>query len=378
MRGFLDGSTARRVSGWALDEQGNPPLLQVWVNGQTVYEFVPAALRPDLPSACAFDVDIGRVLQNGDTLGVTSRDGQQHLGGSPARVTGQPVTRMDKAFWLARRDMKILEIGPSFGPLAPRSAGWNCYSLDCATAEELRIKYADQPTVSSIEEVDFVWRNGSLADAVPADQHGTFDYVLASHVFEHAPDPIGFLHSIAKLLRAEGLLCLALPDKRRMFDFFRQITVTSDWLVAIGQTRHSPKAHFDNAAYPVTECGQIIWPARAMGSNWSFMNTLEVAKAGFDRTLSQQGSGDYVDLHATVSTPASFELILLEVGQLGLLPFHIVKTFPGAIEFEYWLTLQKGAPERLPDDELRRQRLRLMNQSLREQAEAARWLLDEA
>ena len=38
--------------------------------------------------------------------------------------------------------------------------------------------------------------SGSLDEAVPSELHGTFDACIASHVFEHIPDPIGLLGSL--------------------------------------------------------------------------------------------------------------------------------------------------------------------------------------
>ena len=376
MRGFLDELTARSVRGWATENDGQPARVQVWVNGKLSREFTPALPRADLPVACAFDADIGCLLQENDRLELKSARDRAHLPGSPVIAkAGRTATRRDKAVWLASPGMKMLEIGPSYSPLIPRSAGWNSFSLDCATAEELRVKYAHEPRVGNIEDVDFVWRDGRLSEAVPAAEHGTFDYVLACHVFEHAPDPIGFLHSIDCLLKPDGMLSLALPDKRRMFDFFGQISTTSDWLAAIGRTRHPPKTHFDHFGRHVHESGAITWATKALG-NLQFIHSLEKAKAAFDRELNSS-SVEYVDLHATISTPSSLEVILLEIGQLGLLPFHIAQRFPGPAEFEYWLILQKGAPPKLPEAELNQQRLKLMKRALREQAEAARWLLDE-
>jgi hypothetical protein len=100
------------------------------------------------------------------------------------------------------RDARILEIGPSFNPIAPKSEGWNSVSIDHLTREDLVAKYTGHPgvDVGRIEPVDFVWTSGILSDAVPPEQHGSFDAFLASHVIEHMPDLVAFLDAAATLL----------------------------------------------------------------------------------------------------------------------------------------------------------------------------------
>lgn len=57
---------------------------------------------------------------------------------------------------------------------------------------------------------------------------GDFDFVIANHVLEHLVNPLRFLAQVHALLRPEGLLYLAIPDKRRMFDRDRRRTSLAD------------------------------------------------------------------------------------------------------------------------------------------------------
>ena len=93
--------------------------------------------------------------------------------------------------------------------------GWNSASIDHMTREGLVAKYTGHPgvDVSRIEEVDYIWNGGSLSDAVPPAMYGTFDAFVASHVIEHTPDLIAFLDSASTLLKPEGVVVLAVPDK---------------------------------------------------------------------------------------------------------------------------------------------------------------------
>lgn len=140
------------------------------------------------------------------------------------------LTRLRSTF---NRSSHILGIGPSHNPTAPKADGWNTHVVDHASREELRAKYAAaNVNLDAIEEVDTIWLEGSLADAVPASLHGSFDVLIASHVIEHIPDLAGFLVAAQRLLCRDGVVVLAVPDRRFCFDYFKPPTMTGDVLEA--------------------------------------------------------------------------------------------------------------------------------------------------
>ncbi len=106
-------------------------------------------------------------------------------------------SRAENLFGPLPSGARILEIGPSYNPLFPKGGPQQVHVLDHATREELVAKYRDHPSVDTtrIEEVDHVWTNGPLHEAVPRDMHGQYDAFVASHVIEHTPDLVGFLKS---------------------------------------------------------------------------------------------------------------------------------------------------------------------------------------
>jgi SAM-dependent methyltransferase len=55
----------------------------------------------------------------------------------------------------------------------------------------------------------------------------TMDFVIASHVVEHMPNPLGFLDGIHTVLRPGGTLVLVVPDRRKTFDRGRSATEIS-------------------------------------------------------------------------------------------------------------------------------------------------------
>ena len=85
--------------------------------------------------------------------------------------------------------MRILELGPLTSPIAPKSDGWLTTVVDQVPQEQLVEKYRDDSTVdtSRIVDVDLVWSRGPLEAAVPRELHGTFDALIASHVFGTFP-----------------------------------------------------------------------------------------------------------------------------------------------------------------------------------------------
>ena len=40
--------------------------------------------------------------------------------------------------------MKLIEVGPSYNPVAPKAEGWDTYIIDHASQDELQAKYQTQ------------------------------------------------------------------------------------------------------------------------------------------------------------------------------------------------------------------------------------------
>jgi hypothetical protein len=164
---------------------------------------------------------------------------------------------------------RIIEIGPSFNLIAPKSSGWNSASIDHLSREDVTAKYEGHPgvDVNKIEPVDFVWTGGLFSDAVPTQQHGSFDVFLASHVIEHTPHLIAFLDAAQALLK-DGVVILAIPDTQHCFDYFQPLTTTGQVLDAHTKhrRRHSGERAFDHFAYAATDGGAESWGHRHPGA----------------------------------------------------------------------------------------------------------------
>lgn len=139
--------------------------------------------------------------------------------------------------------MRGLEIGVLDNPVVAKTDGDVLY-VDYADTEHLRNnQFSDAVRPEDICEVDIVWAARPLAECV-----GTpVDYVIASHVIEHVPDIIGWLHDLHGALKRGGTISLAVPDKRFTFDILRPLSTPGQMVEAYlkKQVRPSIAQKFD-------------------------------------------------------------------------------------------------------------------------------------
>lgn len=239
-----------------------------------------------------------------------------------------------------------IEIGPLHNPLVLKDQGQVLYADHCDT-ETLRDIWSKDSTVDTTRlHVDIVWRNNSLRDALAATSpellsRGGIDYVVASHVVEHVPDLIGWLNQIHDVLKSNGQLRLAVPDRRFTFDYLRQTTTLADVLSAhLAKAKvPSPSCILDHTLNMVTVDCATAWRGEldvsAMKPIYSFDYC--VATAEDART-----KGTYHDFHCWVFTPSSFLRLCIAMAQQNLLGFSCEKFYDTAHnEFEFTLHLKK-------------------------------------
>jgi len=127
-----------------------------------------------------------------------------------------PLDRERIARWYLRG--RGIEIGALHQPLpAPRSA--RVSYVDRLPAEGLRreVPELEAYPIVRVDIIDDAERIASIAD-------GTQDFVIANHFLEHCEDPIGTVLSMFRVLRPDGILYVAVPDKRYTFDADRPAT----------------------------------------------------------------------------------------------------------------------------------------------------------
>lgn len=293
---------------------------------------------------------------------------------SPVNVAA--MSRTDKLLCRLDRSMKILEIGPSYNPVAPKAEGWNCFSIDHETQENLRAKYTGHPVdINRIEPVDFIWRDGPLDAVIPEEHMGTFDACIASHVIEHFPNPVQVLRSLQRILKPDGRLALAVPDKRFCFDYFKPLTMTGDLLSADFRraTRHSRRTAFDHLAYSVsTSGGAAAWGQHDV-TELKLTHTLAEAAKHLDEH-SEAAEDPYVDHHGWHYTPSSFRLAILELGALDVLDWMEDLFFP-AVGCEFIIILKRGKQVFPSEQALEQQRLALLLGTIHDFQEQCEYLL---
>jgi SAM-dependent methyltransferase len=111
-----------------------------------------------------------------------------------------------------------IEIGALNNPLQVYH-GAKVRFVDRLPTEKLRLVFpevADQ-NLAEVEIVEDAEKLTSVADQ-------SCDFVIANHVIEHTRNPISAIENMFRVLKPNGILYLALPDKRFTFDAERAVT----------------------------------------------------------------------------------------------------------------------------------------------------------
>jgi predicted SAM-dependent methyltransferase len=111
-----------------------------------------------------------------------------------------------------------IEIGALHNPLrvSPRA---KVRYVDRMTVADLRRQYPELND-KKLVPVDIV-ADGELLEGI---DDASQEFVIANHFVEHCQNPLLALENMFRVLRVDGVLYLALPDKRFTFDRLRQVT----------------------------------------------------------------------------------------------------------------------------------------------------------
>jgi SAM-dependent methyltransferase len=246
------------------------------------------------------------------------------------------------------KTMRGLEIGPLANPRVRKDQGDVLY-VDHTDTEGLRRKYADNSVLKDyldqIVDIDFVIGDGLSIHEVVADQ-APFDYVIASHLIEHIPDPVTWLSDIASVLRPSGILSLVIPDKRFTFDINRQTTEIGELVDAYLRRLQKPsfKQAYDFISKEITEIvdPSAVWEGTAdfAGVVRSDVPDPDVAALQLCRTI--ESSDQYVDVHCSVFTPDSFLGLHEKLARLGLIEFEVAHFVPTEFnQLEFHISLRR-------------------------------------
>jgi len=143
----------------------------------------------------------------------------------------ESVTISDRRDWrthfAARLTGSGLEIGALAQPLCTHP-GMRVQYVDRHGSDELQQEYAalGSAQTARIVKPDIIDDGARLATIADA----TYDFVIAAHVIEHLPNPIGALEAWCRVVRPGGLVYLIVPDKRGTFDR-RRVRTTLEHLI---------------------------------------------------------------------------------------------------------------------------------------------------
>lgn len=239
---------------------------------------------------------------------------------------------------------RVLEFGPLDRPMVTRADADVSY-LDHASNAELAEKYAGNPDVDTagIPQIRYVIPDNDLSPI--ADAGDRFDLVVAAHVFEHLPNPIGWLRQVSRLLTSTGAVFLVVPDMRFTFDVMRRRTELSDWVEGYLEVRDRPAARhvFEHFSVARQADPEPLWSGTAIPAdlprlpNHSDGFGLEKARVSTSRAA-------YIDTHCSTFTPVSLIRLMTGVADLGMLDIQCSgfwPTAPGDMEFGLLLTCRE-------------------------------------
>jgi SAM-dependent methyltransferase len=234
-----------------------------------------------------------------------------------------------------------LEIGPLTAAVVSKSEG-NVEYIDHLSTEELRKKYANEATidVADIPIIDHVLEDGQLPRHLIGNN---YDYIVASHVFEHLPNPLGWLRDCASILRSGGCLGLVVPDKRFTFDLTRPLTTLAELIESdlLDQRRPQPRQIYEAATCSAPIEAGVTWKRAPQQEE---LPSLGDDVDAFGLLKAEESTKEYIDIHCTVYTPRSFLELLARAATLNRHSFRLKSFHDTPINsIEFYLQLENAS-----------------------------------
>ncbi len=225
---------------------------------------------------------------------------------------------------LGEKSLRGIEIGALDKPLVVKndlSPGSEILYADHLSTEGLRKKYKLDRTVDqkALVDVDLVCPSGEFLEALNGQ---AVDYIVASHVVEHVPNPIHWLQGLFEVLRPGGSLFLVVPDKRFTFDYQRPATTFGAMLQSYLSCKKIPSVSdvFDHYSTAVLIDGGKVWSGSLGMTDLIPLTSHENA---FKYAQQVHEEDAYHDVHVSIFTPFSFFAIIERLIQTELLMTEI-------------------------------------------------------
>jgi hypothetical protein len=162
------------------------------------------------------------------------------------------------------------------------------------------------------------------------------------------PDPVRFFRECQDVLKPDGIVSLAVPDRRTCFDYFRPHSTLADWLEAYFEKRERPTAmqlFRQNSLHSrLFKNGQEIgsFSLDQDPAQITPLQTLEEAFRNY-KAFTENPDEVYRDVHCWAFTPSSLELILRDMYFLGIINLAIDQV-TATYSNEFFVRLRNAAP----------------------------------
>ncbi|HEX8827293.1 MAG TPA: methyltransferase domain-containing protein [Xanthobacteraceae bacterium] len=243
------------------------------------------------------------------------------------------VTQLRRGHLFKHTDLSGLglELGPYDQPTVFKSEARVRY-LDWKNREQLVRECSHPDLIEQIPEIDYVVRSNRYGDYIS----DTFDYVIANHVMEHAPNMIQWLADLCAMMNQGGILFLALPDKKFSFDKYRQDTALSHFVAEyLAGVEEIPREH-------QLEC-EIYYDEAFVG------RPMDVAdKLNLDRIRNKLMAPPHVGIHSHVfDSDTIVSKVLKPMLMMGFVEFNLVDFVAarGETGGEMIIVLRKEPPD---------------------------------
>ena len=170
--------------------------------------------------------------------------------------------------------------------------------------------------------------------------------MIASHVAEHVPDIVSWLQDLSDSLNDDGVIRLAIPDKRYTFDFLRQLSDISDVLAAYIEKRkvsHPQRIidfHLNYRVVNQVEAWDNLIDVNKLrtSTNPNFSDAIKFSEEAV--------AGTYHDVHNWVVTQNNFAVIMQQLCMLNLITLGLDWFIPvERYENEFFVSLKKMHPK---------------------------------
>ena len=211
-----------------------------------------------------------------------------------------------------------IEFGALDNPTFLKSEG-DVFFADFFTQKESRDRHSaaasSNHTVDLIVQVDFVLRT----QPVSRQTDRKFDLVMANHVIEHLPDPIGWLEEVRSIVDAGSFLFLSVPDRRYTFDYFKGCSDAVDWIEwsEAGADKANKYQVLRHLYYHADHDGARAWRGEFPEDHLHRIGLRDAIRRA--EILSRE----YSDVHCSVFTCDSFKRLFADLASAGLVDWTI-------------------------------------------------------